>query len=81
MHKMVAKLLEKDGKRVTSIRTVQRDLRMLNELGLIQTKLRKFGKDKIGHGSVAHYVQNMELAAYHLGTSSETFGANLVLEH
>ncbi|WP_418909369.1 plasmid maintenance protein (plasmid) [Borreliella sinica] len=29
IYKMVAKLLEKDGKRVASIRTVQRDLKLL----------------------------------------------------
>ncbi|WP_418909394.1 plasmid maintenance protein (plasmid) [Borreliella sinica] len=45
IYKMVAKLLEKDGKRVASIRTVQRALRMLNdELGLIQTKFEKIRK-------------------------------------
>lgn len=57
--------LKKNGKRIVCIRTVQRDIKMLNEIGLIQTKLRKFGKDNTGHGSVAHYIQNMQLAARH----------------
>ncbi|WP_234926700.1 plasmid maintenance protein [Borreliella valaisiana] len=65
IYRIVAKLLERDGKRVVCSRTVQRDIKILNDLGLIQTVLRKFGKDKTGHGSVAHYIQNMQFAAYH----------------
>lgn len=65
IYKIVAKLLEKDGKRVVCNRTVQRDIKILNDLGLIQTVIRKFGKDKTGHGSVAHYIQNMQFVAYH----------------
>lgn len=65
IYRMVADLLKKDGKRVACVRTVQRDLKMLNKIGLIKTKLRKFGKDNTGQGSVAHYIQNTELAAYH----------------
>ncbi len=65
IYRIVAKLLEKDGKRVVCNRTVQRDIKILNDLGLIQTVLRKFGKHKTGHGSVAHYVQNMQFVDYH----------------
>ncbi|ADQ29902.1 plasmid maintenance protein [Borreliella burgdorferi] len=65
IYRMVADLLKKDGKRVVSVRTVQWDLKLLNEIGLIKTKLRKFGKDSKGQGSVAHYIQNTELVAYH----------------
>ncbi|MBB5141731.1 plasmid maintenance protein [Borreliella afzelii] len=65
IYRIVAKLLEKDGKRVVCNRTVQRDIKILNDLGLIQTVLRKFGKHKTGHGSVAHYIQNMQFVAYH----------------
>ncbi|WP_233709395.1 hypothetical protein [Borreliella bavariensis] len=43
----------------------QRDIKILNDLGLIQTVLRKFGKHKTGHGSVAHYIQNMQFVGYH----------------
>ncbi|MCD2401787.1 plasmid maintenance protein, partial [Borreliella bissettiae] len=65
IYRIVAKLLEKDGKKVVCNRTVQRDIKILNDLGLIQTVLRKFGKHKTGHGSVAHYIQNMQFVAYH----------------
>ncbi|WP_267903567.1 plasmid maintenance protein [Borreliella bavariensis] len=65
IYRIVAKLLEKDGKRVVCNRTVQRDIKILNDLGLIQTVLRKFGKHKTGHGSVAHYIQNMQFVGYH----------------
>ncbi|WP_420025379.1 plasmid maintenance protein (plasmid) [Borreliella yangtzensis] len=63
--RIVAKLLEKDSKKAVFKRTVQRDIKILNDLGLIQTVIRKFGKDKTGNGSVAHYIQNMKFAAYH----------------
>ncbi len=66
IYRLVADLLKKDGKKVVSVRTVQRDLKLLNEIGLIKTKLRKFGnKDNKGKGSIAHYIQNTELVAYH----------------
>ncbi|OJH14599.1 hypothetical protein ER70_07805, partial (plasmid) [Borreliella bissettiae] len=64
IYRLVADLLKKDGKKVVSVRTVQRDLKLLNEIGLIKTKLRKFGKDSKGQGSVAYYIQNTELVAY-----------------
>ncbi|WP_172964716.1 hypothetical protein [Borreliella turdi] len=32
---------------------------------MIKIRLIKFGKDKAGNGSVAHYIQNMELVAYY----------------
>ncbi|WP_434792938.1 plasmid maintenance protein (plasmid) [Borreliella burgdorferi] len=65
IYRITANLLKKDGKKGVSIRTLQRDIKILNEIGLIQTKLRKFGKNNIGHGSVSHYIQNMELATHH----------------
>ncbi|MCD2401610.1 plasmid maintenance protein [Borreliella bissettiae] len=65
IYRLVADLLKKDGKKVVSVRTVQRDLKLLNEIGLIKTKLRRFGKDSKGQGSVAYYIQNTELVAYH----------------
>ncbi|SCW43298.1 hypothetical protein SAMN02983004_01096 [Borreliella japonica] len=65
IYRIVAKLLEKDSKKAVCKRTVQRDIKILNDLGLIQTVIRKFGKDKTGHGSVAHYIQNMQFVAYH----------------
>lgn len=65
IYKIVVELLKRNSKKTPCVRTVQRDIKMLNDIGLIRTKLRKFGKDNIGHGSVAHYIQNMELAPHH----------------
>ncbi len=56
IYKIVVELLKRNSKKTPCVRTVQRDIKMLNDIGLIRTKLRKFGKDNIGHGSVAHYI-------------------------
>ncbi|WP_215536344.1 plasmid maintenance protein [Borreliella bavariensis] len=65
IYNIVVQLLKKNSKKAPCVRTIQRDIKMLNDIGFIRTKLRKFGKDNIGHGSIAHYIQNMELVPHH----------------
>ncbi|AHH10024.1 Hypothetical protein BPA_0021500, partial (plasmid) [Borrelia parkeri SLO] len=62
IYNIVSKLLENDGHKKVCRRTFERDLKLLNETGLIKSKIRKFGKNK---GSISHYVQNMELDHIH----------------
>ncbi|ASJ27715.1 plasmid maintenance protein [Borrelia turicatae] len=62
IYNIVSKLLENDGHKKVCRRTFERDLKLLNESGLIKSKIRKFGKNK---GSISHYVQNMELDHIH----------------
>ncbi|WP_327785837.1 hypothetical protein [Borreliella garinii] len=49
IYRIVTHIFKKDGKRAACMRTVQRDLKMLNELEL--------------KGSASHYIQNMKLVA------------------
>ncbi|ACJ73444.1 conserved hypothetical protein (plasmid) [Borreliella afzelii ACA-1] len=56
IYKIVVELLKRNSKKTPYVRTVQRDIKMLNDIGLIRTKLRKLGKDNIGHVSVVHYI-------------------------
>ncbi|WP_024653619.1 plasmid maintenance protein, partial [Borrelia persica] len=62
IYNIVSKLLENDGYKKVSKRTIRRDIKLLNETGLIQSKIRRLG---VGNGSIAHYRQNMELAHMH----------------
>ncbi|WP_024654443.1 plasmid maintenance protein, partial [Borrelia hispanica] len=62
IQKIVIKLLENDSAKKVCKRTLERDVKLLNEMGLIKSKIRKLGEQK---GSIAHYVQNMELAHVH----------------
>ncbi|WP_434757528.1 plasmid maintenance protein (plasmid) [Borrelia puertoricensis] len=62
IYNIVSKLLENDGHKKVCRRTFERDLKLLNESGLIKSKIRKFGKNK---GSISHYIQNMELDHIH----------------
>lgn len=56
IYKIVVELLKRNSKKTPYVRTVQRDIKMLNDIGLIRTKLRKLGKDNIGHVSVVYYI-------------------------
>ncbi len=62
IQKIVLKLLENDAAKKVCKRTLERDVKLLNEMGLIKSKIRKLGEQK---GSIAYYVQNMELAHVH----------------
>lgn len=73
IYKIVASLLERDGKKVVCMRTVRNDIKILNEMHLLRSIIRKLGKGKRGgYGSVAHYVQNMLFAKRH---------KQIILEH
>ncbi len=62
IQKIVLKLLENDSLKKVCKRTLERDVKLLNDMGLIKSKIRKLGEQK---GSIAYYVQNMELAHVH----------------
>nr|WP_051480231.1 plasmid maintenance protein [Borrelia crocidurae] len=62
IQKIVLKLLENDAAKKVCKRTLERDIKLLNEMGLIQSKIRKLGEQK---GSIAYYIQNMELDHVH----------------
>ncbi|UGQ16703.1 plasmid maintenance protein [Borrelia sp. RT5S] len=53
-------LLERDGQKKVSKRTIQNDIKLLNQMGLLKTVTIRFGVDK---GSTSFYMQNMELAS------------------
>ncbi|WP_050581491.1 plasmid maintenance protein [Borreliella garinii] len=73
IYKIVASLLERDGKKVVCMRTVRNDIKILNEMHLLRSIIRKLGKGKRGgYGSVAHYVQNMLFSKRH---------KQIILEH
>uniref|UniRef100_UPI000467AD16 plasmid maintenance protein n=1 Tax=Borrelia persica TaxID=44448 RepID=UPI000467AD16 len=59
---IVLKLLENDHAKKVCKRTLELDIKLLNNLNLIKSKIIRFGK---GKGSVAYYVQNMELMPTH----------------
>ncbi|WP_024652930.1 plasmid maintenance protein [Borrelia persica] len=59
---MVSKLLENDGYKKVCKRTIERDIQILNKVGLIKSKIRRLG---VGNGSISHYIQNMEFAHKH----------------
>ncbi|WP_024653620.1 plasmid maintenance protein, partial [Borrelia persica] len=59
---IVLKLLENDYAKKVCKRTLELDIKLLNNLNLIKSKIIRFGK---GKGSVAYYVQNMELMPTH----------------
>lgn len=65
IYRIVAKLLKSDYKKVVCPRTIRSDIKMLNEMGLLQSIILKLGKNKAGGGSIAHYVQNMSLVVHH----------------
>ncbi|WP_024653173.1 plasmid maintenance protein [Borrelia persica] len=62
IYNIVSKLLENDGNKKVSKRTIGRDIKLLNKTGLIQSKIRRMG---MGNGSISHYIQNTELAPMH----------------
>ncbi|WP_231439816.1 plasmid maintenance protein [Borrelia duttonii] len=62
IQKIVIKLLENDAAKKVCKRTLELDIKLLNNLNLIKSKIIRFGK---GKGSVAYYVQNMELMPTH----------------
>ncbi|WP_346313335.1 plasmid maintenance protein [Borrelia miyamotoi] len=62
IYNIVNKLLEHDAQKKVCKRTIERDIKLLNEMGLLKSKIRKFGKQK---GSIAHYIQNMEFTHIH----------------
>ncbi|MBW6186570.1 hypothetical protein KZ870_35360, partial [Pseudomonas aeruginosa] len=62
IYNMVSKLLKNDGYKKVCKRTIERDMKLLNEMGLLQSKIRRLGKQK---GSISHYRQNMELTHIH----------------
>ncbi|WP_051428656.1 plasmid maintenance protein [Borrelia coriaceae] len=62
IYSIVIKLLENDGYTRVCKRTIARDIKLLNEMGLLESKIRRLGKNK---GSISHYRQNMELAHLH----------------
>ncbi|WP_152520659.1 plasmid maintenance protein, partial [Borrelia persica] len=59
---MVSKILVNDGYRKVCKRTIERDIQILNEVGLIKSKIRRLG---VGNGSISHYIQNMEFVHRH----------------
>ncbi|WKC58518.1 plasmid maintenance protein [Borrelia sp. P9F1] len=59
---MCMDLLRRDNEREVSKRTIQKDIKLLNQMGLLKTVTLRFGKD---NGSASYYVQNMELASKH----------------
>ncbi|AHH07682.1 Hypothetical protein BCD_1616 (plasmid) [Borrelia crocidurae DOU] len=68
IQKIVLKLLENDTAKKVCKRTIELDIKLLNNLNLIKSKIIRFGK---GKGSVAYYVQNMELMPTHKDTILE----------
>ncbi|AOW96220.1 plasmid maintenance protein [Borrelia miyamotoi] len=62
IHNMVRKLLENDGYKKVCKRTIERDIKLLNEMGLLKSKIRRLGKQK---GSISHYKQNMKFIHIH----------------
>ncbi|WP_024652904.1 plasmid maintenance protein, partial [Borrelia persica] len=62
IYNIVSKLLKNDGYKKVCKRTIERDIKILNEIGLIKSKIRRLG---VGHGSIAHYIQNMAFAHKH----------------
>ncbi|ACH93957.1 uncharacterized conserved protein, partial (plasmid) [Borrelia duttonii Ly] len=62
IQKIVLKLLENDSAKKVCKRTLELDIKLLNNLNLIKSKIIRFGK---GKGSVSYYVQNMELMPTH----------------
>ncbi|WP_241766230.1 plasmid maintenance protein [Borrelia crocidurae] len=62
IYNMVTNLLENDGYKKVCKRTIERDIKLLNEMKLLQSKIRRLGKQK---GSISHYRQNMTLAHIH----------------
>ncbi|WAZ71350.1 plasmid maintenance protein (plasmid) [Borrelia miyamotoi] len=62
IYNMVSKLLKNDGYKKVCKRTLERDINLLNEMGLFKSKIRRLGKQK---GSIAHYRQNMLFAHIH----------------
>ncbi len=68
IQKIVIKLLENDYAKKVCKRTLELDIKLLNNLNLIKSKIIRFGK---GKGSVAYYVQNMELMPTHKETILE----------
>ncbi|QFP42512.1 hypothetical protein F9Y90_05270 (plasmid) [Borrelia miyamotoi] len=69
IYNMVSKLLKNDGYKKICKRTLERDINLLNEMGLLKSKIRKLGKQK---GSISHYRQNMLFAHIH---------KNIILEY
>uniref|UniRef100_UPI0004650C3A plasmid maintenance protein n=1 Tax=Borrelia persica TaxID=44448 RepID=UPI0004650C3A len=59
---MVSKLLENDGYKKVCKRTIERDIQILNEIGLIKSKIRRLG---VGNGSISHYIQNIKFVHRH----------------
>ncbi|MBW6183206.1 plasmid maintenance protein (plasmid) [Borrelia miyamotoi] len=62
IYNMVSKLLKNDGYKKICKRTLERDIKLLNEMGLLKSKIRRLGKQK---GSISHYRQNMLFAHIH----------------
>ncbi|AHH11733.1 Hypothetical protein BCO_0122105, partial (plasmid) [Borrelia coriaceae ATCC 43381] len=62
IYNIVNKLLEKDGQKTVCKRTIERDIKLLNEMGLLKSKIIRFGENK---GSISFYKQNMQLAHLH----------------
>ncbi|AFI32079.1 plasmid maintenance protein, partial [Borrelia crocidurae] len=62
IQKIVLKLLENNAAKKVCKRTLELDIKLLNNLNLIKSKIIRFGK---GKGSVAYYVQNMALMPTH----------------
>ncbi|WEG86397.1 plasmid maintenance protein [Borrelia miyamotoi] len=62
IYNIVSKLLENDGYQKICKRTLERDIKLLNEMGLLKSKIRRLGKQK---GSISHYRQNMLFAHIH----------------
>ncbi|UPA17166.1 hypothetical protein bcCo53_001341 (plasmid) [Borrelia coriaceae] len=62
IYNIVIKLLKNDGQKTVCRRTIERDIKLLNEMGLLESKIIRFGENK---GSMSFYKQNMQLAHLH----------------
>ncbi|WP_025408983.1 plasmid maintenance protein [Borrelia coriaceae] len=62
IYNIVIKLLKNDGQKTVCKRTIERDIKLLNEMGLLESKIIRFGENK---GSMSFYKQNMQLAHLH----------------
>ncbi|WP_038365245.1 plasmid maintenance protein, partial [Borrelia coriaceae] len=62
IYNVVIKLLKNDGQKTVCKRTIERDIKLLNEMGLLESKIIRFGENK---GSMSFYKQNMQLAHLH----------------
>ncbi|AHH11884.1 Hypothetical protein BCO_0122109 (plasmid) [Borrelia coriaceae ATCC 43381] len=62
IYNIVIKMLKNDGQKTVCKRTIERDIKLLNEMGLLESKIIRFGENK---GSISFYKQNMQLAHLH----------------